>query len=107
MTMQTERSSSSSSSSSQQQVDTQLLGFDAQSIKSIETATGWRNVENCDFVQFGIGKAHSPMTLNKVVPALRYRDPQHGKEVVTPLGQILSYSQDNVSGLQSGRGISS
>lgn len=87
MTMQAERSSSV------QQVDVQTSGLDVKSIKSIELPSGWVNVTNCQVTQFAVGQAHSPISLNKVYPTLRYKD-QGGREIFTPLRNVLSFSQE-------------
>ncbi len=72
-------------------VDVDVVGLDAQSIRSIETATGWTNVSNCSFTQFAVGTAHSPLTPTKLYSALRYTDDM-GNDVITPLSQVISYS---------------
>lgn len=93
MTMQAERSSRTS----QQQVDLRPVAFDAQSIKSIQLASGWEQTKQCEFTHFVVGKAQSPISpTGSLKPALRYTN-QQGKEVITPLSQILSYSQEVVS----------
>lgn len=93
MTMQAERSSRTS----QQEVDLRPVAFDAQTIKSIQLASGWQRTTNCEMTHFVVGKSHSPISpTGSLKPALRYENEQ-GKTVVTPLSQILSYSQDEVS----------
>lgn len=74
-----------------QSVDISLYGLDAASIKSLQTAAGWQSVDDCEFIQFAVGTAHSPLTPSKVYPALRYRS--GGRDMVTPLNQVISFSQ--------------
>lgn len=93
MTMQAQRESGGSMS-----VDTTLLGLDAATIKSIETANGWQQVNDAEFVHFAVGTAHSPVSPTKVYGALRYRS--NGQEVLTPLNQIISFSQSSQLGQQ-------
>ena len=92
MTMQAERSSSSS----QQQVDVEVRALDAKSIRSIQLATGWEPTQGDRFTQFAVGTAHSPITPSKMYPALIYTN-QDGKEVVTPLSQVLSFSTEKIN----------
>ncbi len=76
-------------------LDTSLYGLDASSIAAIETANGWTNVSNCQFTQFAVGQPHSPWTPSKLYAALQYKD-ENGREVITPLSQVISFSQQNV-----------
>jgi hypothetical protein len=73
-----------------QPLDINLYGIDAATIRSIQLASGWQDVSDCEFVQFVVGTANSPLTPTKVYPALRYRT--QGREVITPLHQVLSFS---------------
>jgi hypothetical protein len=79
-----------------QNVDVQVAALDAKSIRSIQLPSGWQNVSDCQLTQFAVGTAHSPISPTKVYAALRYRD-QSGRQVFTPLSQILSFSQDTGS----------
>jgi hypothetical protein len=92
MTM-TERSSSS------QTGESSFKALDVKRLRSIQLTTGWVNVKEASITHFGIGEAHSPVMPAKVVPTLRYRD-QNGKQIYTPLSQILSFSEDDVSGIR-------
>lgn len=87
MTMQAERSSPVA-----QQVDVQTAALDVKTIKSIELPSGWVNVAQCQLTQFAVGQAHSPISPAKLYPTLRYTS--NGKEVFTPLRNILSFSQE-------------
>jgi hypothetical protein len=62
-------------------------------LRSIELADGWHDVTGCELVQFAVGEAHSPITPSKLYPTLRYRN-EAGKTVRTPLGKILSFSEE-------------
>lgn len=86
MTMAAERSSV-------QQVDIATAGLDVKSLRSIELASGWKNVKDCQITQFAVGQAHSPISLTKVYPSLQYTD-QSGRTVFTPLRNVLSFSQE-------------
>src|SRR3954451_15511662 len=59
---------------SSQTADVTVEVMDAAAIKSIQLADGWHAVNNCEFTQFAVGKAHSPITPGKLFPALRYTD---------------------------------
>lgn len=67
--------------------------LDVKKIRSIELADGWHNVTNCEYVQFAIGVAHSPVNPSKYYPSLRYKN-ETNKTVRTPLSQIISFSED-------------
>ncbi|HEX5240398.1 MAG TPA: hypothetical protein VFW20_05320 [Candidatus Limnocylindrales bacterium] len=67
--------------------------IDTRQIRAIELADGWHDVQGCELVQFAVGEAHSPITPDKLYPALRYRN-ETGKTVRTPLSKILSFSEE-------------
>ena len=75
------------------QVKVTTDAIDTNDLRSIELADGWHEVTNCEFVQFAIGEAHSPITPTKLYPTLRYRN-EFGKTVRTPLSQVLSFSEE-------------
>lgn len=99
--MDTSRASSMSRESTA--TDAKLRPLNAPDIKSILTAAGWQKIEACQFVQTSVGESHSPVTPTKWYPALSYRIPsgsESGKQVVTPLSQIISFSEEVVSPTQ-------
>ncbi len=77
----------------QTQVSVTTDAIDTKALRSIELADGWHDISNCEFVQFAVGEAHSPITPVKLYPALRYTN-EYGKVVRTPLNKILSFSED-------------
>ncbi len=77
----------------QAQVSVTTDAIDTKMLRSIELADGWHDISNCEFVQFAVGEAHSPITPVKLYPALRYTN-EYGKVVRTPLNKILSFSED-------------
>lgn len=93
MTMQgtTKESSSMKEISSIGGINTKAL--DVTSVRSIQLADGWHNVEECNFIQFAVGEAHSPVIPTKLYPTLWYVN-EFGQQTFTPLGSILSYSED-------------
>ena len=74
-------------------INVNVDAIDVTKLRSIELADGWHNVTNCEFVQFAIGEAHSPITATKLYPALKYRD-RSSRTVRTPLSQVLSFSEE-------------
>lgn len=79
-----------------QSVDVTTEAIDVSSLKSIEVAgEGWRDIQNCELVQFAIGIAHSPISPQKLYPTLRYQDSK-GKQVRTPLSNVLSFSTESM-----------
>jgi hypothetical protein len=72
-------------------VDVTVVALDVSDIQSIELASGWRNVRRPELVQAAIGKAHSPITPNRLYPSLQY-ETENGQPVITPLSQVLSFS---------------
>jgi hypothetical protein len=83
-------------SSPTQQLNVVNEGIDVKSLKAIELATGWHDVQNCALVQFVVGEAESPITPQRTYSALRYND-ESGRTVFTPMRQILSYSSQDKS----------
>jgi hypothetical protein len=77
----------------QTQVNVTTDAIDIHEIRAIELASGWHDVTNCELVQFAVGEAHSPITPTKLYPALRYKN-EFGKLVRTPLGKVLSFSDE-------------
>ncbi len=75
------------------QVSVTTDAIDTKQLRSIELADGWHDISNCEFVQFAVGEAHSPIVPLKLYPALRYQN-EYGKTVRTPLSQILSFSEE-------------
>lgn len=75
------------------QVSVTTDGIDTKALRSIELADGWHDITNCEFVQFAVGEAHSPITPFKLYPALRYQN-EYGKTVRTPLDKVLSFSEE-------------
>ena len=67
--------------------------IDTRQLRSIELADGWHDITNCEFVQFAVGEAHSPITPVRLYPSLRYQN-EYGKMVRTPLSKILSFSEE-------------
>jgi len=67
--------------------------IDVTNLRSIELADGWHDVSNCEFVQFALGEAHSPITPTQLYPTLRYKN-EFGKMVRTPLSKVLSFSEE-------------
>ncbi len=78
----------------QTQVNVTTDAIDTKQLRSIELADGWHDISNCQFVQFAVGEAHSPITPVQLYPALRYTN-EYGKVVRTPLNKILSFSEDS------------
>ena len=66
---------------------------DTKDLRAIELADGWHEVTNCEFVHFAVGEAQSPISPDKLYPALRYQN-EFGKLVRTPLNKILSFSDE-------------
>jgi len=66
---------------------------DTKDLRAIELADGWHEVTNCEFVHFAVGEAQSPISPDKLYPALRYQN-EFGKLVRTPLNKILSFSEE-------------
>ena len=75
------------------QVNATIDAIDVAQLQAIELADGWHEVKSCEFVQFAVGEAHSPITPTKFYPALRYQD-RSGKTVRTPLNKVLSFSDE-------------
>ncbi len=73
--------------------------LDTKEIRAIELADGWHDVQGCELVQFAVGEAHSPITPDRLYPALRYSN-ELGKVVRTPLSKILSFSDEPQQGSQ-------
>ena len=67
--------------------------IDTKEIRAIELADGWHDVQSCELVQFAVGESHSPITPDKLYPALRYRN-ETGKVVRTPISKVLSFSEE-------------
>ena len=67
--------------------------LDTKDLRAIELADGWHEVTNCEFVHFAVGEAQSPISPDKLYPALRYQN-EFGKLVRTPLNKILSFSEE-------------
>jgi len=67
--------------------------LDTKDLRAIELADGWHEVTNCEFVHFAVGEAQSPISPDKLYPALRYQN-EFGKLVRTPLNKILSFSDE-------------
>ncbi len=78
----------------QTQVNVTTDAIDTKQLRSIELADGWHDISNCQFVQFAVGEAHSPITPVRLYPSLRYTN-EYGKVVRTPLSKILSFSEDS------------
>lgn len=72
-------------------VNVKTEGLDFKNIRSIEMTDGWHDITDCEFVQFAVGIAHSPMSPTKLYPTLRYKN-EYGRTTWTPLSNILSYS---------------
>ena len=66
---------------------------DTKDLRAIELADGWHEISNCEFVHFAVGEAQSPISPDKLYPALRYQN-EFGKLVRTPLNKILSFSDE-------------
>ena len=75
------------------QVNVITDAIDTREIRAIELADGWHDITNCELVQFAVGVAHSPITPDKLYPALRYNN-EYGKLVRTPLSKVLSFSDE-------------
>ncbi len=71
--------------------------IDTKQLRSIELADGWHDISNCEFVQFAVGEAHSPIVPFRLYPALRYQN-EYGKTVRTPLNKVLSFSEEPQQG---------
>ena len=67
--------------------------LDTKDLRAIELADGWHEISNCEFVHFAVGEAQSPISPDKLYPALRYQN-EFGKLVRTPLNKILSFSEE-------------
>ena len=77
----------------QTQIKVTTDAIDTKNVRAIELADGWHDVTNCELVQFAVGEAHSPIVPDKLYPSLRYQN-EFGKLVRTPLGKILSFSEE-------------
>jgi hypothetical protein len=77
----------------QTKINVTFDAMDTREIRAIELPDGWHDVQNCELVQFAVGEAHSPITPDKLYPALRYKN-EAGKLVRTPLRKILSFSEE-------------
>jgi len=67
--------------------------IDTKQLRAIELADGWHDITRCELVQFAVGESHSPITPFKLFPALRYEN-EYGKTVRTPIGKVLSFSEE-------------
>jgi hypothetical protein len=78
-------------------VSVTIDAIDVSQLRAIELADGWHDINACEFVQFTVGEAHSPITPSKLYPALKYQD-RNGKTVRTLLSQVLSFSEEPQAG---------
>lgn len=78
-----------------------------EQLSRILLADGWHSVQNCSFVQFGLGKAASPPSVSKLYPSISYTDKQSQKEVIIPLSQILGYEFNDTYSNNQSKGSSS
>jgi len=67
--------------------------LDTKDLRAIELADGWHDITKSEFVHFAVGEAQSPISPDKLYPALRYQN-EFGKLVRTPLNKILSFSEE-------------
>lgn len=71
-------------------IQANLDALDVKTIRTIRLADGVHAVTDCQFVQFAVGEAHSPISPSKFYPSLRYTE--KGQTWTTPLGAILGFS---------------
>lgn len=91
MVQSTQDRSSTQSPSSNQGNSIQVTSIVPDQVSSILLADGWHKVENCRFTHFALAEGMSPPQPNKLYAAIQYRDGTTGKNVITPLSQVLSF----------------
>lgn len=72
-------------------VDTQVVAVNPATIRSIQLADGWHNIESCELIQYAVAVPHSPASPNALYAALRYTN-EFGQSVVSPLRNVLALS---------------
>jgi len=75
------------------QVKVTTDAIDTKQLRAIELVDGWHAIRDCELVQFAVGEAHGPITPFTLYPALRYQN-ENGTTVRTPLGKVLSFSEE-------------